>query len=179
MNFVETNVKDCVVVHCDRHHDQRGFFQELFEKDKYAQGQIQKFSSWQQVNWSHSECNVLRGIHYAEYSKLVTCIVGKIWDVVVDLRPNSPSFLKWTAVDLSSDESKQMYVPPGCGHGFYAYDKSEVCYLQSGLFAKQSELTVRFDDTGLKVSWPGKDHIISERDKSALSLSEFLNQIKM
>lgn len=179
MHFIETDVKDCVVVNCDRHHDDRGFFQELFEKDKYATGQIQKFSTWQQANWSFSKENVLRGVHYANYSKLVTCIVGKIWDIVVDLRPDSSSFLKWTAVELSGDNQKQMYVPPGCGHGFYAYENSMVVYLQSGLYAKQSELTIRFDDEGLGITWPGKNQTISERDQSALSLSDFLTQIKV
>lgn len=178
MQIVQTEVNDCVIVHCDRYHDERGFFQELFEKDKYAQGQMQKFSAWQQANWSFSKENVLRGIHYANYSKLVTCIVGKIWDVVVDFRPTSSSFLKWTAVELSGDNSKQMYVPPGCGHGFYAHENAMVAYLQSGLFAKQSEYTVKYDDVDLGVTWPGQNHIISDRDKSALSLPQFLLQIK-
>ena len=170
MKFVPTEVEDCTVVVTDRYHDDRGFFQELYQEDKYQHGGIldKVEQHWRQTNWSRSNKNVLRGIHLAQYAKLVTCISGRIWDLVVDLRPTSPTFLKWVGVELCPDEPKQVYVPPGCGHGFVALeDNSNVVYLQSGLYASQGELNVMYNEPNLNIAWPGENHIISERDKGS------------
>lgn len=183
MQIELTHVKDCFVVTCDRHEDNRGFFQELFENNKYGMesdefeprvGYVSK--SWKQVNWSHSYPNVLRGVHYAEYEKLVTCITGKIWDVVVDLRPSSPTYLAWVAQELSKDNMKQMFVPKGCGHGFYAFEESNVVYLQTGLFAVKGEHTIKYDDPTLGIHWPGQNQIISSRDANAGSFESFIQR---
>jgi dTDP-4-dehydrorhamnose 3,5-epimerase len=173
MKFIPTAVEDCVVVRMDRHPDDRGYFQELYEEDKYQHGGIldKVEQRWQQVNWSVSKKNVLRGIHCAEYAKLVTCISGRIWDLVVDLRPKSPTFLKHIGVELHPDEPTQVYVPPGCGHGFVSLeDNSNVVYMQSGRYAKQGELTVMYNEPNLKIEWPGENHIISVRDAQASPL---------
>lgn len=176
MRFVPMAVEDCTVVVGNRHHDDRGFFQELYEEDKYQHGGVldQVEQRWQQANWSFSRRNVLRGIHHANYSKLVTCVSGKIWDVVVDLRPKSPTFLKWVGQDLWADEPMQMYVPPGCGHGFYAYEDSAVVYMQSGRYAKEGELNIMYNEPYLNIPWPGDNHIISERDRGGNPLWSFL-----
>ncbi len=171
MEFSNPHIKDCKVIICDRHFDDRGFFQELFEGNKYNETEREK---WKQVNWSHSLPNVLRGIHYANYSKLVTCLTGRIWDVVVDLRPDSMTYMSWFAQELSRENQKQIYVPAGCGHGFYAYEESNVVYLQTGLYAVDGEKTIRFDDPELGVRWPSFDAIISQRDLNAGSFKDFL-----
>jgi len=172
MKFSPTEVEDCTVVMIDRYHDDRGFFQELYEQDKYTHGI--SLLNWQQTNWSVSNKNVLRGIHVAQYAKLVTCVSGKIWDLVVDLRSGSPTFLKYVGVELTPDEPKQVYVPPGCGHGFVALeDNTSVVYMQTGRFAKEGELTVMYNEPNLKIQWPGEGHIISNRDKEAQPLWSF------
>jgi len=172
MKFTPTDVEHCTVVMMDRYYDDRGFFQELYEQDKYTHG-IDSLN-WQQTNWSVSNKNVLRGIHVANYAKLVTCVSGKVWDLVVDLRPDSSTFLKYVGVELSPDEPKQIYVPPGCGHGFVALeDNSSVVYMQTGRFAKEGELTVMYNEPNLNIQWPGDNHIISERDKSGQPLWSF------
>lgn len=167
MRFVPTDVANCTVVEMDRHFDDRGFFQELYEEEKYAEHILtQPGERWQQANWSTSKMNVLRGIHVAPYAKLVTCVSGKIWDMVVDLRSDSPTYLKYVGVELSPAEPKQIYVPPGCGHGFVSLaDNSSVVYFTSGRYAKQGELTVMYNEPVLKINWPGENHLISERDK--------------
>lgn len=170
MKFIATDVQGCTVVMIDRYHDNRGFFQELYQQDKYSE-HILPEGHWQQVNWSVSNKNVLRGIHVANYSKLVTCISGKVWDLVVDLRPDSPTFMKHVGVELSPDNPKQIYVPSGCGHGFVSLeDNSSVVYMQSGRFAEEGESTVMFNEPSLSITWPGEDHIISDRDKSGIPL---------
>jgi len=174
MKFIPTEVQDCMVVVTERYHDDRGFFQELYEEDKYQHGLDHVEQRWQQVNWSLSNKNVLRGIHVAQYAKLVTCIAGKIWDLVVDLRSKSPTFLKWIGVELCLGDAKQVYVPPGCGHGFVALeDNTNVVYMQSGRYAKQGELTIMYNEPNLKIQWPGENHIISQRDKDAQPLWSF------
>lgn len=172
MRFVPTDVADCTVVEMDRYFDDRGFFQEIYQADNYLDLPI-KFVP-QQMNCSLSKKNVLRGIHYAEYAKLITCVSGRIWDMVVDLRSDSPTFLKHIGVELSDDNPKQVYVPAGCGHGFVALeDNSKVIYSTDGLYAKLGELTVMYNEPNLNIPWPGKDHIISERDKGGNPLWAF------
>ena len=168
MKFIETEIENCQIVMSDRYHDSRGFFQELYEKDKYSA--VEQLN-WQQANWSVSNKNVLRGIHVANYAKLVTCVSGKIWDLVVDFRPNSSTFLKHIGVELCAGESKQVYVPSGCGHGFFSFeDNSSVVYMQTGRFAKEGEFTVMYNDPFLGIKWPEVSPIISERDKAGKSL---------
>jgi len=172
MKFIPTDVEHCTVVMMDRYYDNRGFFQELYEQDKYTHGI--ELLNWQQTNWSVSNKNVLRGIHVANYAKLVTCVSGKVWDLVVDLRTNSPTFLKHVGVELTPDEPKQIYVPPGCGHGFVSLeDNSSVVYMQTGRFAKEGELTVMYNEPNLNIQWPGENHTISERDKGGQPLWSF------
>jgi len=172
MKFIPTDVENCTVVMMDRYHDDRGFFQELYEQDKYTHGI--ELLNWQQTNWSVSNKNALRGIHVANYAKLVTCVSGKIWDLVVDLRTNSPTFLKYVGVELTPDEPKQVYVPPGCGHGFVSLeDNSSVVYMQTGRYAQDGELTVMYNEPNLAIQWPGENHTISERDKGGQPLWSF------
>jgi dTDP-4-dehydrorhamnose 3,5-epimerase len=169
MKFNTTDVENCFIVMMDRYHDNRGFFQELYEQDKYSEILSE---NWQQTNWSVSNKNVLRGIHVANYAKLVTCITGKIWDVVVDLRPNSTTYTKYVGVELTPDEPKQIYVPSGCGHGFVSLeDNSSVVYMQTGRFAEQGEITIMYNEPLLNIPWPGENHTISKRDEQGQFLT--------
>lgn len=176
---IETKVKDCFLFDLERFSDDRGFFQECFRYSEYAP--FLDFGmgfSWKQMNWSNNRKNVLRGIHVAPYAKLVTCVHGRIWDCIVDLRPSSQTFLQIFSIELSSTETKQVFVPPGCGHGFVSLeDCASVAYLQTQEYTKQKELTLNYKEELLQVVWPGENHIISERDKNGLSLSEVLNKM--
>jgi len=164
MIFLETNVKDCFLISPNRVWDSRGFFQETFEKQKYS---FLPDSNWVQSNWSSSKKNVLRGIHCAQYSKLITCVKGSIWDVVVDLRKDSLSYMRHFFAQLDSATGKQVYVPKGCGHGFLSLeDESCVFYLQSGLYSTLGEETFSYNSFG--IDWPYKEeYILSDRDSSA------------
>jgi dTDP-4-dehydrorhamnose 3,5-epimerase len=176
IKFQNTLIDDCKIIECDRFYDERGQFQELYQLDKYEQlfGELK----WKQANWSVSKKNVLRGIHLANYDKLVTCISGKIWDFVVDFRINSPTFLKHFGIKLSCEESKQIFVPKGCGHGFISYeDNTSVVYLQTDTFAYAGEKTIKYSDPSLSIDYPGIKWIVSERDQNAISVDELLKTL--
>lgn len=180
----DTIINDCKIIECNRYFDDRGQFQELFEENKYKEIISQQDQSiehgiyktrWKQANWSVSKKNVLRGIHVANYAKLVTCVSGKIWDFVVDFRKKSPTFLQYVGVELSASENKQIFVPSGCGHGFVSLEEnSSVVYLQTDTFAKFGEKTVSYCDSSLNIKYPGENWIISERDLNAISVDEYL-----
>ena len=142
---------------------------------------IFKYGDYSNILFNHdkvsiSRKNVLRGIHVAKYAKLVSCVSGKIWDFVVDFRHGSHSYLKHFGIELDSNSGKQIYVPDGCGHGFVSLENnSNVVYLQTKMFEKSGEVSVYYKDAGLGIKYPGKNHIVSDRDKNAISLEHYLN----
>lgn len=176
------------------YYDDRGSFQELFNASKHdAYG----FPDWQQVNRSVSGKDVIRGIHRSPYSKLVSAVSGVIWDVVVDLRPTSPTYLKWDAAWLMAG-GEQMFVPAYCGHGFFSpCDTAVVVYLQSGVFEPLNEVNVHWRDPQFNIEWPKTsctqvkgdylyaEYVLSEKDQKAsnwpkqeTTLDSYLNRIK-
>ena len=161
MQFIDLKIKDALIILPQRYHDQRGYFQEHFNALKY------KHITCKQISYSKSHQHVIRGLHTAQYGKLVQCIQGKITDVVVDLRPESETYLQWEAIDLCSDEAKQVYIPPRCGHGFYAHEDSIIVYCQEGTFDVSKEMNVNPFDPTIGITWPVCDYIISEQDKNA------------
>ena len=119
MRFVETEIAGVTVVEPDIHRDARGFFLETFHAAKYAAAGIP--STFLQDNHSSSARGTLRGLHMQilrPQGKLVRVTAGEIWDVALDVRPDSPTFMRWTAATLSAENFRQLYIPPGCAHGF-------------------------------------------------------------
>lgn len=178
MKTTATNVQHCLTIEMQRNHDDRGFFQEIYTHRLAYQmpmfhSATKGYVNWQQVNWSNSNKNVVRGIHAAPYCKLISCISGKIKDVVVDLRPNSPTFLKHFSVILSPDNPISVFVPHNCGHAFVSLESnSTIIYLQSDTYSSDKESTVRWNDPTLNIDWFIDDPILSEKDKNALTLKE-------
>jgi dTDP-4-dehydrorhamnose 3,5-epimerase len=123
-----------------------------------------------QVNISRTEVvGTIRGLHMQadphSEAKLVRCVRGRVWDVVVDLRANSPTYLKWHAVELTSDIGNAIIVPEGCAHGFQVLEPaSELLYLHSGKWIPEAETGVRWDDPQLAITWPLPLNGLSERD---------------
>lgn len=149
----------------DRHHDHRGCFEELFN---IAKADYYHWSDCHQINHSVSEKNVLRGIHVASYPKMVRCIHGNIYDVVVDLRPESPTYGSWVGIFLYGDNAEQVLVPAGCGHAFYVVSPvANVVYLQGGVHQPGQETDVHFESPALKIDWPGDVFILSAKDRNA------------
>jgi dTDP-4-dehydrorhamnose 3,5-epimerase len=147
-----------------RHWDNRGFFQELFSTNHYP------FTNFKQVNVSCSSQNVIRGIHKTPFGKLCSCLEGELCDIIVDLRPESPTYKNWYKVWLTAGNSKQIYIPPNCGHGFFASQTPTLLlYLQEDTYNPAVEETINWKDPTLAIAWPPakKHYIVSDKDNNA------------
>ncbi len=162
MNITKTEIDGCYILENTRWHDSRGFFQEVYNKH-------QKIDPAQQVSWSMSGANVIRGIHASPYYKLCTCVQGRLWDVAIDLRPDSPTYMKKASVWLEGGSPKQFMVPAGCGHGFFAEQEGTMLfYLQGGCYADQPGHEYRWNDPTFSIDWPKAEaYVISDKDKNA------------
>lgn len=173
-------IQDVVLLEPKVFGDERGFFLESYKRDSFlaATGIDPDFV---QDNHSSSGRNVLRGLHLQTepqaQGKLVRVVKGAIWDVAVDVRPESPTFKKWIGVELSAQNHRQLWIPAGLAHGFFTLEEdSEVLYKTTAPYAPECERTVRWDDPDLAVDWPLQDRtpVLSAKDQAGLSLQEFL-----
>ncbi len=171
MTFNATPLDGVLFVELEPKLDERGFFARIWcENELGDYGLDAKIA---QVSLSYNRRRgTLRGLHYrvaphAE-SKIVRCIRGAMYDVAVDLRPESPSYLQWVGVELTSDNRKSIYIPEGCAHGFQTLeDDTEVLYLLSQHYAPDAERGLRWDDRAIGIAWPHVDtRIMSERDRN-------------
>ncbi|MEK7990352.1 MAG: dTDP-4-dehydrorhamnose 3,5-epimerase, partial [Thiotrichaceae bacterium] len=158
MKFIETILKDAYLIEPELHHDERGFF---------ARTWCQKaFTQWE-LNPNLVQCNIsfnkkqgtLRGLHYQtaphEEVKLIRCTTGSVYDVIVDIRPNSPTFKHWFGVELSADNRTMLYVPAGFAHGFQTLmDNVEVFYQMSSFYEPASACGIRWDSPLFNIQWP-------------------------
>jgi dTDP-4-dehydrorhamnose 3,5-epimerase len=164
----ETTLADARLFFPDVYPDERGFFKETYSTAKYrALGLLDDFV---QDSVSFSSKNVIRGLHGdPEMSKLVTVLRGKIWDVIVDLRRDSPTYLKWEGFELSEDNHVQLYIPKGFAHGFIALTDNVIfSYKHGALHDAQREFAYRWDDPTFAITWPlvGEPRI-SAKDQAA------------
>lgn len=177
INFAEGGVSP-YVINCFFAGDQRGGFTKCFERDIYQTNGIPFQLS--ETFISVSAKNVIRGIHFQLHepqAKIVCVLKGCICDVIVDLRPESPTFKKWQAVELSGENHRALYVPRGFGHGFASLqDGTTVMYQCEGAYDKASDTGIRFDDPDIGIEWPVEPGtaIHSERDLALMPLSEYL-----
>lgn len=170
MQFEQLQVHGAYLITPEKREDERGFFARLFCEREFAAHNLQ--TQFIQMNNSASaKKGTLRGLHYQlapmEEVKLVRCIKGAIWDLVLDLRPESETFGKWAAEELSAENRKMLYVPKGCAHGFLSLtDDSEMIYLVSEHYCPTLERGVRWNDPRFEIAWPFIPNVISERDCS-------------
>ncbi len=170
MIFVETKLADCFIIELEKSTDKRGFFAPSFSQREFAEHGLDP----QLV-----ECNVsfnlrqgtLRGMHYQAapfaQAKLVRCTGGSIYDVAIDLRPDSATFKHWEAVELTSQNHRAFYIPQGFAHGFQTLvDNTEVFYQMSGVYAPEYGRGVRWNDPAFGIEWPLVNPIMIERDRN-------------
>jgi dTDP-4-dehydrorhamnose 3,5-epimerase len=157
------------------HVDERGFFSRTFDADVVRAAGIDP-AGFAQDSLSRSVRGVIRGMHIrrgAGESKLVRCSYGAIFDVVVDLRPGSPTYGNWESFELRDDEQVSLYVPAGCAHGFQALtDPADVAYRIDRPHDPTEDVSIAFDDPELAIPWPLPATAMSARDKAAPSLAE-------
>jgi dTDP-4-dehydrorhamnose 3,5-epimerase len=168
MIFNETPLKGAFLIHLERKIDDRGFFARSWCELEFKQHGIE--TKWTQCNISfNSAIGTLRGMHFQapphEEAKLIRCTMGVIYDVIVDLRPNSSTYLKWFSTDLSSMSRNMLYVPKGFAHGFLSLtDRSEVFYMMSEGYASGCARGIRWNDPALKIKWPKDVKVMSDQD---------------
>jgi dTDP-4-dehydrorhamnose 3,5-epimerase len=171
MIFTETPIKGAYLVDLERRGDDRGFFARFFcEREFGAQGLATRFV---QINNSlTAQRGTLRGMHYqlapkAE-TKVVRCVRGSLHDVVLDLRPGSPTFGRSFGAELSAENRRMMYVPKGCAHGFVTLtDDAEAVYLVDEFYSPEHERGVRWNDPRFSIPWPIEPRVLSDKDRNA------------
>jgi dTDP-4-dehydrorhamnose 3,5-epimerase len=178
MNFTLTSLPGAYIAEPTLHADERGYFFRYFCKEEFLE--IGHRGEWVQLNHSYTaNAGTIRGMHYQlppyKEIKLVRCISGKIFDVIVDIREGSPTFLNWFGTELSAENRKMLYIPEGFAHGFQALTaNAELIYHHSAYYAKGSEGGIRFDDPSIDINWPLAIGIVSERDRQhSLLTAEF------
>lgn len=177
MRFVPTVLPEVVVVEPDVFGDARGFFLETWHAAKFREGGID--AAFVQDNHSRSRQGILRGLHYQlarPQGKLVRVVTGRVFDVAVDLRRASPRFGRWVGVELSEENQRMLWVPPGFGHGFYVLSEmADFVYKCTDFYAPEHERCIRWDDPTLAIDWPIPTHaapLVSAKDAEGAWLGE-------
>lgn len=170
MKFQETKLKGAFIIDIERLEDDRGFFARAWCKNEMETHGCS--ADLKQANLSlSSKKGTLRGMHYQvspyEESKLVRCTRGALYDVIVDLRKDSPTYKEWIGVELTADNRRMLYVPEGFGHGFVTLeDDTEAFYLVTEFYTPGAEQGIRYNDPALGIEWPVDIEVISEKDAS-------------
>ncbi len=171
MNVEKTDLEGLLVIENTVFEDDRGSFSEVFNLKRFedATGVVR---TWVQDNQSVSRRGVLRGIHFQNprpQGKLVRCITGEVFDVAVDLRRSSDTFLDWFGVELMATDSKQLWIPEGFGHGFFALtDDATLVYKTTEYYVPEADRSLRWDDPAIGVVWPVDGvPIVSDKDEAA------------
>ena len=174
MKLIETGIPGLVIVEPRVHGDDRGFFMELWNASRYAGMDLP--GRFVQSNVSRSQAGVLRGLHYQypmEQGKLVSVLEGRVFDVAVDIRTDSPTFRRWAGVELSAENHRQLYVPEGFAHGFCVLgDGALMNYLCTAEFDADSDAAMAWDDPDIDIQWPDGDYSLSDKDRNAPKLSD-------
>lgn len=177
MEYIKTEIDGVWIIQPKVFNDARGYFFEAWKKEEFEQhvGRV----DFIQDNESKSSYGVLRGLHYqkgdSSQAKLVRVIKGRVVDVAVDIRRNSPTFGKYVMVELSDENKRQFFIPRGFAHGFLVLsDEAVFTYKVDNPYAPQSEASIRYDDPDIAINWPidAKDILTSAKDLNALSLKE-------
>jgi dTDP-4-dehydrorhamnose 3,5-epimerase len=174
MKLIETGIPGLVIIEPEVHGDSRGYFLEAWHADRYSDAGLP--GQFVQCNISCSGAGVIRGLHYQNprpQGKLVTVVEGRVFDVAVDIRSDSPTFRQWAAVELSAQNHRQFYLPEGFAHGFCVLGNSAVfSYMCTEIYIPANDLAVAWNDEDIGIRWPVAPQSLSERDRNAPRLCE-------
>lgn len=178
--FHKTELEGVIVVEPKVFEDNRGFFLETYKASEFAANGIN--INFCQDNHSKSIKGVIRGLHFQHFpkpqAKFVRCIRGKIFDVAVDIRPNSKNFGKCFGIELSEENKKMLYIPEGFAHGFSVLsEEAEVLYKASNEYAPECDAGIRWNDEELNINWRIENPLVSEKDKILPTFSEYKKQL--
>jgi dTDP-4-dehydrorhamnose 3,5-epimerase len=176
---IETELEGLVLIEPDVHGDERGFLVETFRTETWRELGVD--AEFVQDNQSRSGRGILRGLHFQTspgQAKLVRCLSGRIFDAVVDLRRDSPTFGRWEGHDLDDETHRQLYIPVGFAHGFCVLSETaDVTYKLSSYYDPATEAGIAWNDPDIGVEWPLDDPILSERDQAAPRLAEIAGDL--
>lgn len=169
MRFQPTSLQDAWLIELEPARDHRGYFARTFCVEEFAAHGLETRFPQHSISFSRRR-GTLRGLHFQrpphEEVKLVRCLKGVIWDVIVDIRPASPTYCQWQSFELSENNMRQLYIPKGFAHGFLTLtDNVEVNYLISEPYAPQAASGIRYDDPQFAIPWPQPIAEISEKDR--------------
>ena len=176
MNILSTSIEDVLIIEPEIFQDSRGFFTETYHQKRYQEYGID--GVFVQDNLSFSVRGTLRGLHYQSrypQAKLVQAITGEIFDVAVDIRPDSPTFGKWTGVHLSNQNKRQLFIPEGFAHGFCVLSETaHFLYKCSAFYDPDDERGILWSDPDIRIDWPVKAPIVSDKDQRLPFFSDLL-----
>lgn len=170
MKFVQTPLEQVVLIQPTPHRDDRGEFARMFCEKEFAQAGLH--TRFVQSSYSTNvKKGIIRGMHFQKApfaeDKLVRCVRGAIYDVVVDLRPHSKTYTKWYAVELSEQNHFSLWIPQGCAHGYQTLtDQTELHYFMNEFYSPDHASGVPFDDPVLQIPWPLANPIVAEKDRT-------------
>jgi dTDP-4-dehydrorhamnose 3,5-epimerase len=168
MRFIETELKGAFIVEPELIRDERGFFARTWCKKEFEQQGLLVDLVQCNISFNRRE-GTLRGMHFQaapfEEARLVRCTRGAIYDVIIDLRPDCPTYKRWVSVELTAENRKMLFIPEGFGHGFITLtDNSEVFYQMSAFYAPECARGIRWNDPAFDIDWPAEVKVISEKD---------------
>lgn len=177
MKIIDTKIADVKIIEPKVFGDERGFFLETFQNEKYKR-ELNIEGDFVQDNHSRSAKNVLRGLHFQRNNpqgKLVRVVRGEVFDVAVDIRPDSPTFKQWVGVYLSEENKTQFWIPPGLAHGFVVVsDYADFEYKCTNYYDPSSEGCLLWNDPEIGIEWPVSEPVLSEKDKVGLLMSQLI-----
>ena len=180
-SFIKLNIPDVILVEPASYIDPRGYFLEVFKSSSFNENGIGlRFS---QDNLSFSKKGTVRGLHFQkhpyEQGKLVYAITGSIFDVAVDLRIDSGTFGKYISVNLSEENHRSVWIPPGFGHGFMALEDSHVMYKVTNEYNKEHDSGIVWNDPDIGIEWPDARSIISDKDRKLMTFKQYAGEMRV
>ncbi len=179
MKFTETNLKGAYIIEPEPTTDERGFFARSWDVNEFKKNGLNSNIVQSSISYNKLKGTV-RGMHYQikpyEETKLVRCTQGSAFEVILDLRPKSETFLKWASVELTSNNYKMIYAPEGCALGFQTLENNtELIYQMSQFYTPEFQRGIRWNDTYFNIKWPLKSTVISKRDTAFLDFENLSN----
>lgn len=170
MIFKETALKGSYIIELEKIEDSRGFFSRVWCKREFEEKGLDTYLAQSNLSFNN-QAGTLRGMHYQvepfQEIKLVRCTRGRIYDVIIDLRPGSETFKQWIAVELTEDNYKMLYIPKDFAHGYQTLENnSEIYYQVSQFYSPGSESAIRYNDPSFSIKWPLDVTVISDKDRS-------------
>ncbi len=169
MKFTKTDLKDAYIIDLERLSDERGFFARAYCENEFKEHGIDSQIVQANVSYNHKK-GTMRGMHFQEEphgeAKLIRCTKGAIYDAIIDVRQDSPTYKEWIGVELNEENRRMLYVPEGFAHGFITLeDDVEVTYQVSEFYTPGAEKGIKYDDPMFNIDWPVEVEVISEKDR--------------